>query len=96
MVVVGASDQEGSVGRALRGNVSSFDGEVVPVNRDRGARGRPPADLEAVVETIHRLSQLVSAFPAIEELDVNPLLVRPGGVRAVDLRVAVDRTALSD
>ncbi|WP_254763846.1 acetate--CoA ligase family protein [Natrinema marinum] len=56
----------------------------------RGARGREPADVEGVVETIQRLSQLVTDFPAILELDVNPLVAGPDGVQAVDLRLTVD------
>lgn len=61
----------------------------------RGARGRTPADIDAVVETIQRVSQLVSDFPAIRELDINPLVVSPDGVCAVDLRLNLDREALS-
>jgi len=61
----------------------------------RGARGRSPADIDAVVETIQRVSQLVTDFPAIRELDINPLIVAPDGVCAVDLRLTVDRGDLS-
>ncbi len=61
----------------------------------RGARGRTPADVESVVETIQRISQLVTDFPAIGELDVNPLLVSPDGVWAADLRLTVDRERLT-
>ncbi|MFC6942455.1 acetate--CoA ligase family protein [Salinirubellus sp. GCM10025818] len=61
----------------------------------RGARGRAPADLDAVVETIQRISQLVTDFPAIEELDVNPLVVSPDSVYAIDLRLTIDPEALS-
>ncbi|MFB6165361.1 MAG: acetate--CoA ligase alpha subunit, partial [Haloarculaceae archaeon] len=49
----------------------------------RGARGREPVDEAAIVETIQRLSQLVTDFPAILELDVNPLVATPDGVSAV-------------
>jgi acetyltransferase len=56
----------------------------------RGARGRDPADVPAVVETIQRLSQLVTDFPAILELDINPLVATPDGVQAVDVRLTVD------
>ncbi|WP_254841166.1 acetate--CoA ligase family protein [Natronomonas marina] len=56
----------------------------------RGARGREPVDEDAVVETIQRLSQLVTDFPAIVELDVNPLVATPDGVAAIDLRLTVD------
>ncbi|RQH03156.1 acetate--CoA ligase family protein [Natrarchaeobius oligotrophus] len=60
----------------------------------RGARGREPADVDAVVETIQRLSQLVIDFPAILELDVNPLVAGPEGVQAIDLRLTVDTDEL--
>jgi acetyltransferase len=56
----------------------------------RGARGRDPVDVEGVSETIQRLSQLVTDFPAILELDINPLVATPDGVEAVDVRLTVD------
>jgi acetate---CoA ligase (ADP-forming) len=60
----------------------------------RGTRGREPADVAGVVETIQRLSQLVTDFPAILELDVNPLVASPDGVQAIDLRLTVDTEQL--
>ncbi len=62
----------------------------------RGARGREPADVDAVVETIERLGRLVTDFPSILELDVNPLLAGPDGATAVDLRLTVDPDRLAD
>ncbi len=56
----------------------------------RGARGRDPADIEGIIETIQRLSQLVADFPAIMEFDINPLVATPDGVDAVDIRLTVD------
>ena len=56
----------------------------------RGARGRNPADVDGIVETIQRLSQLVADFPAIMEFDINPLVATPDGVDAVDIRLTVD------
>jgi acetyltransferase len=60
----------------------------------RGARGREPTDIDGVVETIGRVSQLVTDFPAILELDINPLVATPDGVSAVDIRLTVDPEAL--
>ena len=60
----------------------------------RGARGREATDIDAVVETIGRLSQLVTDFPAIEELDVNPLVALPDGTQAIDIRLTVNPTQL--
>lgn len=56
----------------------------------RGSRGHEAVDLDAVVETIQRVSQLVTDFPAITELDINPLVAGPNGVYAIDLRITVD------
>jgi acetyltransferase len=60
----------------------------------RGARGRDPVDEAAVTEVIERLSQLVMDFPAIVELDVNPLVATPEGATAVDLRLTIDQEKL--
>ncbi len=58
-----------------------------------GVRGQPPADVEAVVETLQRVGQLVADFPAIAELDINPLIVGKAGegAWAVDVRMRLDR-----
>jgi acetyl coenzyme A synthetase (ADP forming)-like protein len=56
----------------------------------RGARGRTSADEAAVREAIGRLSQLVTDFDAILELDVNPLLATAEGVQALDVRLTID------
>jgi acetyl-CoA synthetase (ADP-forming) len=57
-----------------------------------GARGRPPADITALADTIARLSELASALgPRFTELDINPLLVREAGrgVIALDGRATL-------
>jgi 4-hydroxybutyryl-CoA synthetase (ADP-forming) len=58
----------------------------------KGVRGEKPADLEAIVESLERLSQLIIDFPEIKEFDMNPLLVLPEGkgVRAVDVRISIE------
>lgn len=56
-----------------------------------GVRGTPPADRAAVLEALQRLGALLAAYPAIAEIDVNPLLVAPAGqgACAVDARVFI-------
>ncbi|HEX6005156.1 MAG TPA: acetate--CoA ligase family protein [Burkholderiales bacterium] len=52
-----------------------------------GARGRPPADVEALADAIARLSALAGDLEAqVAELDVNPLFVfeKGRGVKAAD------------
>jgi len=53
----------------------------------RGARGERPADVNAIANYIVNLSCLVSDFPEIQELDINPLLVRESGATALDARI---------
>ncbi|HHT9154064.1 MAG TPA: acetate--CoA ligase family protein, partial [Candidatus Hypogeohydataceae bacterium YC40] len=55
----------------------------------KGTRGERPADLEAVVEGLQKLSQLVIDFPDILELDINPLAVLPEGAVAIDARITL-------
>jgi acetyltransferase len=55
----------------------------------KGYRNRPPADLLLLEELLIRLSQLVTDFPEITELDINPLILDPSGAWAVDCRVLV-------
>jgi acetyltransferase len=50
-----------------------------------GFRGQVEADMEAVVDTILRLSQLAVDFPEISEIEINPLLVLPKGQGAIAL-----------
>jgi acetyltransferase len=52
-----------------------------------GARGAEPADLEALARTVAGASQLLAAVPQVAELDLNPVMARPDGVAAVDVRV---------
>jgi acetyltransferase len=57
----------------------------------RGVRGEPPADLDAAVEMLLRLSQLVTDFPEIVEMDINPLMVfeKGRGAMGVDMRLVL-------
>ncbi len=50
-----------------------------------GVRGEPPKDKEAVVDTLLRINQLVTDFPEILELDINPLMVYEHGRGAIPL-----------
>ena len=56
-----------------------------------GVRGQAPSDTAKLAECIQRLSQLVTSFPEIAELDMNPVLVmeRGGGCRVLDVRIGL-------
>jgi acetate---CoA ligase (ADP-forming) len=54
-----------------------------------GFRGAPAADRESLVELVQRLARLGEDFPAVAELDLNPVLALPDRCVAVDARVRV-------
>jgi acetyltransferase len=58
-----------------------------------GVRGEKSVDIEAIVESLLRLSQLVTDFPEIAEMDINPLVALPDGEGAVsiDSRIALTK-----
>jgi acetyltransferase len=58
----------------------------------KGYRGNPPIDADRVIEIMIRLSYLVTDYPQIKELDVNPLLAMPGDAIALDARIISDLT----
>ncbi|MEJ7792116.1 MAG: GNAT family N-acetyltransferase [Gaiellaceae bacterium] len=55
----------------------------------KGFRGQPPADVASLVDLVCRLSRLGEDFPAVSELDLNPVRALPDGCIAVDARVRV-------
>jgi acetyltransferase len=55
----------------------------------QGYRGKPPADIEAIVEVLIRLGQLAADQTEIRELDINPLLADACGVVALDARLRI-------
>jgi acyl-CoA synthetase (NDP forming) len=57
-----------------------------------GYRSHPPVDLEALKETLLRVSRLVEEIPQISELDLNPIFALPPGqgCRIVDAIIRVN------
>jgi acetyltransferase len=58
----------------------------------QGVRGQEGVDIDAIAEGLQRLSQLVTEFPQIKELDINPYVVGREGTApiAVDARISVE------
>jgi len=57
----------------------------------KGVRGEEGVDIDKIAEGLQRLSQLVTEFPQIKEMDINPYVVGPEGTTpiAVDARIAL-------
>jgi acetyltransferase len=61
-----------------------------------GYRGRKPARVDLLLEALIRLSYFAADYPEVAELDINPLLVTPERVIALDARLVVDGTVALD
>ncbi len=57
----------------------------------KGVRGEKPSDIKKLSDCIQRLSQLVSDFKEIKELDMNPVLVMEEGkgCKILDVRIGI-------
>ena len=62
----------------------------------RGYRGKPPADLRQLEQIIVSFSNLITDFPEIAEMDINPIAISDGKAFAVDARVIIDQDHLTD
>src|SRR5947208_8483996 len=56
----------------------------------KGVRGGEAVSREALADIIVKVSQLVSDFPKIVELDLNPVFATKSGAIAADVRIVVD------
>ena len=58
----------------------------------KGVRGQEGVDIDKIAEGLQRLSQLVTEFPQIIEMDINPYVVGPVGTTpiAVDARMSLE------
>ena len=54
-----------------------------------GTRGRKALDINAVADTIVRVSQISQDFEEIQEIEINPLMVQEDGCIAVDALVVI-------
>jgi acyl-CoA synthetase (NDP forming)/GNAT superfamily N-acetyltransferase len=54
-----------------------------------GAGGSPAADTGALADALLRVSRLADDLPEVAELELNPVIARPDGVRAAGVRVRV-------
>lgn len=59
----------------------------------KGTRGEEGVDINAIAEALQRLSQLVTEFPQIKEMDINPFVVGREGTTpiAVDTMMTLEK-----
>lgn len=56
----------------------------------KGYRGKKPKDAEYLAETISRLSQLITDFPEINEIDANPAMLYEDDLEIVDALITLE------
>jgi acetate---CoA ligase (ADP-forming) len=61
-----------------------------------GVRGEKAVDKAALVDLLLKVSRIVEAYPALSELDLNPVIVNADGYAVVDARVIVERDDSAD
>jgi acyl-CoA synthetase (NDP forming) len=52
-----------------------------------GVRGNPACDKAALIDLLVQCSQLIEAYPEIQEMDLNPVIVHEKGLSIVDARI---------
>ena len=56
----------------------------------QGYRGAPPADIEAIIDTVMAVQRFVlDHHDRLEELEINPLFALPNGAIAVDALIRI-------
>ncbi len=73
-----------------REEVKNMISETRAYNLLKGYRGKKPADIEALTDTILRTARLVSDFKEITEMDINPVRVHNKGATALDVKITVE------
>ncbi len=56
-----------------------------------GARGKPPADIDAIISILTNVSNLMIEHNSISQLDLNPVIVYPNSACAVDFRIIMGK-----
>ncbi len=69
--------------------LSMLDG-IAAAEMLRGVRGSEPVDRDALASIIENVSALISDFPEISEVDLNPVFATSRGATAVDVRIVLD------
>lgn len=60
----------------------------------KGVRGGPPSDSKALADLLLLCSEIVEAYPDIQEMDLNPVIVYEKGISIVDARMILKPAVL--
>ena len=76
-----------------RAEARSMIEEIKGIKLLQGVRGQKASDLEAIVDALIRLSDLLTDFPQIAEIDINPMMVYEAGSggQVLDARLLLEK-----
>ena len=57
----------------------------------QGVRGRPPVDQQAICRLLLKVSEIIEAYPDIQEMDLNPVIAHEKGLTIVDVRIILKK-----
>jgi acyl-CoA synthetase (NDP forming) len=61
-----------------------------------GYRGKPKADIDAIVKTLLKISDFVTKYEEINEMDLNPVFIYEKGLICVDARIILKKPEKKD
>ncbi len=61
-----------------------------------GVRGEPPVDKNAIVNLLLTVSEIIEAYPDIQEMDLNPVIARNDGLSIVDARIILKKEQIDE
>jgi len=56
-----------------------------------GVRGKPPVDKQALCRLLLTVSEIIEAYPQIQEMDLNPVIAHEDGLSIVDARIILKK-----
>jgi len=76
-----------------RKNAQEMIDEIKSIKLLKGTRGEKPSDIDSIIDVILKISQLVTDFPDIIEMDINPLFVKEEGKGSIagDVRIRIQQ-----
>ncbi len=74
-----------------RGSAKQMLSEIRSAPILNGVRGQPSVDHEALVDLLMAVAEIVESYPQIQEMDLNPVIVREDGLTVVDARILLKK-----
>jgi acetyltransferase len=74
-----------------RGSAKKMLSEIRSAPILNGVRGQPPVCHEALIELLLTVSEIIESYPQIQEMDLNPVIVRENGLTVVDAQILLKK-----